>query len=355
MKKLVRCFLLAAVAFCFLLAGLSSGAHAQSTKVFKWRLQSSHGPAFITYRLLEQKLKELKMLSGGRLDIALYPANAIVPNFELFASLSKGTIDSFHSFPGYWGGIDPGLPPFCNYPMGMNGEDYMTWLYQYGGLDMIRKFYAKYKIHIVGMWGQGVEPINSRKPLNGVDDVKGTKGRMGGQFVDVIKAMGGTTVMVATPEAYTALQTGVIDWADAGDIVSNWDMGLQEVCPYLILPGWQQTTSMATISVNMSKWNELPEDLKLLFTMAVRSLAEELREAEDWQSAVIMEKHRKRGTKIIVWSDKELAKVAQIVRKLEKEKWMKQSPLLAEVITSMNNFWQQFGPYKFSVLTKRPD
>lgn len=354
---MVKCFLFISVAVCFLVAGFSAvnAQGPQSGKVFKWRMQSSHGPAFITYRLLEQKLKELKVISGGRLDIALYPANAIIPNFELFQSLSKGTIDSFHSFSGYWGGIDPGLPPFCNHPMAMNGEDYMTWLYQYGGLDLIRKFYAKHKIHIVGMWGHGVEPINSRKPLNGVADIKGTKGRMGGTFADVIKEMGGATVMVATPETYTALQTGVIDWADAGDAVSNWDMGLQEVCPYLIFPGFHQTTSMADISVNINKWNELPEDLKVLFTMGVRALAEELREAEDWQSALIMEKHRKRGTKIIVWSDAELAKVAKIVRKLEEEKWMKQSPLLAETIKSMNGFWQQFGPYKFSVLTKKQE
>jgi TRAP-type mannitol/chloroaromatic compound transport system substrate-binding protein len=355
MKRAFKYFFFVAMAVCIFFPGLSNEAQGQSTKVFKWRMQSSHGPSFITYRLLEQKLKELKAISGGRLDIALVPANAIVPNFQLFESLSKGTIESYHSFPGYWGGIDPGLPPFCNYPMGMNGEDYMTWLYQYGGIDLIRKFYAKYKIHIVGMWGHGVEPINARKPLNGVADIKGTKGRMGGQFVDVIKAMGGSTVMVATPEAYTSLQTGVIDWADAGDVVSNWDMGLQEVCPYLVFPGWHQPTSMATISVNMSKWNELPEDLKTLFTMGVRALAEELREAEDWQSAVIMEKHRKRGTKIIVWSDKELAKVAEIVHKLEDEKWSKQSPLLGEVIKSMNGFWKQFGPYKYSVLTKKAE
>jgi len=316
-------------------------------------MQSGHGPAFITYRTLEKKLDEIRIISGGRLDISLYPANALVPGFELFEALGKGTLESYHTFPGYWGGIEPGLPPFCNYPAGMNGEDYMTWLYQYGAIDMIREVYAQHNIYLVGMWGHGIEPINSTIPLHGVKDISGTKGRMGGKFVDVIEEMGGSTIMVATPEAYTALQTGIIDWADAGDLVSNWDMGLQEVCPYLVFPGFQQTTSMATICVNTDVWNELPEDLQALLHMSVRALAEELREAEDWQSAVIMENHREYGTEIITWSDEELTKVAQIVTRLENEVWSKESPLSAKVISSMRGFWETFGPYKFSVLTKK--
>ena len=276
-------------------------------------MQSAHGPAFITYRSLEEKLDEMRVISGGRLDISLFPAGAIVPAMELLEAVAKNTLETSHTFTGYWGGLEPALAMLGNMRMGISGEDYMTWYYQYDGGRFHRDWAAENgNSHVVGWWGHGVEPINSTIPLDRIEDFEGTKGRMGGSFGVVIEAIGGQTMMVATPEAYTSLQTGVIDWADAGDIVSNWDMGLQEVCPYLVFTGFHQNTSMGYVDVNMDKWNELPEDLKALFEMAMRALAEELREREDWQSAVIMEKHLEYGTTIVTWPDSELARVTEI-------------------------------------------
>jgi len=352
LKRLFVSLVLVAVVLCLCANVLALGgkAIAAQTEVYKLRLQSCHGPAFITYRLLEKKLQEIKIMSGGRLDISLYPANALVPNFQVLEAVSRGTLDATHEFPAYWGGIDPGLAGFCQYPGGMTGEDMLTFLYEFGAIKLIRDKYSELGVYLVGMWGQGYEPINSTIPLRGVSDVKGTKGRIGGYFADVAKELGASTMMIATPEAYTSLQTRVIDWADAGDIVSNWDMGLQEVCPYLILnTGFCQPTSMGTIDINLKKWDQLPEDLKILLDNSVKALAEELRKAEDYQSALVLEKHRERGTEIIVWSEEEASKVRQVIERLETDKWSKQSPLAAEFIRLHRQFASQMAGYKEAV------
>jgi TRAP-type mannitol/chloroaromatic compound transport system substrate-binding protein len=304
---------------------------------------------------MEEWVEQLRVASGGRLVIALNPVDALVPTFELLEAGEKGTVDSYHSFAGYWSSVEPCLAGVANYPGGFSGEDLNTFLYQTGFIDRLRQEVSvPHNLRLVGYWGQGVEPIHSTISMRTLEDVDGTKARMGSLlFAEMVKEMGGATVSVPAPETYTSLATGVVDWVDASDIATNWDLGLHEVCPFVIFPGWHQATSNGEMVVNLDKWNELPSDLQTLYTMSVRALAEEMRERADWRCALTMERLVDYGTEIITWTPEEVEKVDVLRRRLEAEVWSKRSPLFAEMIDGYNTFWSSYGPYKNSVQTKR--
>jgi TRAP-type mannitol/chloroaromatic compound transport system substrate-binding protein len=330
----------------------NAGGNPVGTEVFDWRVQSVFSPAHVPFKLLDDMTQRIALISQGRLNMELHSSGTLLPDYELFAAVGKGTLQGFTASPGRWMGLEAGLAPYANHPGAFNGDDYLTWYHGFGAIEAMREYYSTQNLYFVDTFGHGTEPINSTIPLRGVDDMVGTKGRMGGVFADVVAALGGSPVMIDHPEVYTSLQTRVIDWADAADMPSNWDTGLQEVCPYLVFPGFHQTCSMSELAVNADAWNALPDDLKALVHMAMRELQEELRVQMDWQSALTVEKHLNYGTEIIAWPNEELEKVAAVIARLEDEQWMARSVMFSEAVQSMRDFWRAFGPYKHSTMTK---
>src|SRR3546814_12505356 len=55
-------------------------------------------------------------------------------------------------------------------------------------------------------------------------------------------ALGVAVTPLPTSEVYSALDKGVIDLADRGDLTANLEAGLGEVAKYIIMPGPPQPT-----------------------------------------------------------------------------------------------------------------
>jgi len=72
----------------------------------------------------------VRACSGGRLDIKVFPTGAIVPAMEIFEATSKGTLDVFHSWSGYWKGRSEAFVAFASVPFGLDVEGYNIWYYE---------------------------------------------------------------------------------------------------------------------------------------------------------------------------------------------------------------------------------
>src|SRR4030042_4043194 len=140
MKKFI--VILFALVFMFYAVGTVSTATA-AEKAIKWRLQSSHDAGTERYPVFKQWLEYVKKASRGRLDISLFPPGGVVKPFDSFEAVSKGVMEAHQSYPAYWRGIDPAMSLFCNVPFGLGGADYLNWYYGFGGLDIMRKAFAK--------------------------------------------------------------------------------------------------------------------------------------------------------------------------------------------------------------------
>jgi len=74
-----------------------------SAKSFNWRMSDPWG-GLNFHDMAMHFADTVRACSGGRLNIKVFPTGAIVPAMEIFEATSKGTLDAFHSWPGYWKG-----------------------------------------------------------------------------------------------------------------------------------------------------------------------------------------------------------------------------------------------------------
>src|SRR5690606_21184728 len=57
--------------------------------------------------------------SGGRLQVSVHGAGELVPAFEVFDAVARGTAEMGQSFAYYWQSKLPAAPFFCTVPFGL--------------------------------------------------------------------------------------------------------------------------------------------------------------------------------------------------------------------------------------------
>ena len=90
-------------------------------------------------------------------------------------------------------------------------------------------------------------------------------------MLDWWKSLGAIGAVVAFPEVYTALQTGVVDGAEnefTTFTVARW----AEVCKFIALT--QHNITVRPIVVNQAKFEKLPKDLQEIVAQAAKDAAD---------------------------------------------------------------------------------
>ena len=242
-------------------AALATPAIAQST--IKWRLQTYAGPALAKH-VIVPAIEMFNKIAGDRMQVELFFSDQIVPTGELFQAMQRGTIDAVQSdddsmasptevtvFGGYF--------PFAS----RYSLDVPVLFNQYGLNEIWAAEYAKVGVkHIsAGSW----DPCHfaTKDPINSLADLKGkrvftfpTAGRFLSQF-------GVVPVTLPWEDIEVAVQTGELDGIAWSGITEDYTVGWADVTNYFLT----NNISGAWIGhffANMGRWEELPEDLKLL-------------------------------------------------------------------------------------------
>jgi TRAP-type mannitol/chloroaromatic compound transport system substrate-binding protein len=222
------------------LAALSTPPNALGAAKYKWRMQT-HWPTGVGYYkpLYEGFCNLVKQASGGQIEITPLPSGAIVPTKDVFEAVGRGVFEICWSFPAYWIGKVPVAGHFNGQPFGWeNFEETLTYFYQMGGMDIIRKAYGEHGLYPLAPQAVSGITLYSKKPIKTIEDFKGLKVRSTGIVAEVFKKAGATPVFFPGEELYQALQTGVCDAAHWGSTSAGWDMRFQEVTKYIIKPFW---------------------------------------------------------------------------------------------------------------------
>lgn len=250
---------------CFFLA---TSLNAQP-RVYTWKMQSTWAAGAYEHVNPKDLVARLEAMSGGRLKIELLPAGAIVPAFEVLDAVNKGVIDAGHGWPGYWVGKHPAMALYSTAgggPFGMEREDFMSWVYLGGGLDLYNELLQKelkYDVIAFPTAGDPPEPLGwFRKPMKSVADFKGVKFRAAGMAAEVFRELGMSVVTVPGGEIVPALERGVIDGAEYHSPSADLSIGLHTVRKFYHMPSIHQPTGFMELLVNKKKWDELPADLK---------------------------------------------------------------------------------------------
>ncbi len=221
---------------------------------------------------IEQFAKRVMMISGGSLEIKIYPKNTLVPALEVFDACSSGQIDAFHSGPYYWKGKNSAFSLYSGIPFGFTAEEISSWMFFGGGLELWREQYASYNLYPF-MGGNTNIQMGGwfRKPINSLADMQGLKMRIPGLGGEVFAKMGVTPVLLAAGEIYSSLERGMIDATEWVGPALDIKMGFYKVAPYYY-SGWHEPGSILELTFNKKVWESLSPQQQSIIEVAANEL-----------------------------------------------------------------------------------
>lgn len=297
---------------CIGLVFLLPSSGMAKEKTYKWKMQVLWDPGTLPYKIEEQFAKRVSELTDGQLQIKVFPPGSLVPTAQMLDALQAGMIDMMKQYEGYYIGKMPEVAFTSALPLGFTDTwQFETWFWQLGGVEMVRESYEKYNCYYIAPTIYGQEPIHSTFPIRSVDDLKGKKGRFVGLAGPVMQKLGASVTPLPTAEVYSALEKGVIDFADRGGLAANFDAGLYEVADYIILPGFHQPTTATCYVANMNAWNQLPSHLQNIVETAAREASAELFQQHLVKGMEALEKFKEKGIEVIHLPEDEVKAIRQ--------------------------------------------
>jgi len=206
---------------------------------------------------VEKFAQRVKDVSGGSLEIKIYPKNVLVPALAVFDACSSGQIDAFHSGPYYWKGKNSAFSLYSGIPFGFTAEEINSWMTYGGGLELWREQYAKYNLHPFLGGNTNIQMGGwFRKPINSLKDMQGLKMRIPGLGGEVFAKMGVNPILLPAGEIYTSLERGVIDATEWVGPALDIKMGFYKVAPYYY-SGWHEPGSILELTFNKHSWHKM--------------------------------------------------------------------------------------------------
>jgi len=243
----------------------------------KWRVQTAWDAGTAGYTAFQKYCANVKVLSEGKLEFQPLPAGAVVGTFEMFDAVKGGVLDAMHVFTIYWSGKMPVAAFLSSYPLALDRPDqWETWFYELGGLQIARKAYQAHNMFYVGPIQHDLNLIHSKIPIRSFEEFKGKRIRFpGGMPAEIFSHAGVSTVLLTGGEVYAALEKGAIDAADFVGPAVNYDLGFGAVAKYIIMgptttPCLHQPVDLADLTVNLPKWNALPKHVQEVVIAARR-------------------------------------------------------------------------------------
>jgi TRAP-type C4-dicarboxylate transport system substrate-binding protein len=238
------------------------------------RMQTHYTSENQSGKLAQSFIDDVELMSGGRVDIEMFWSSSVVASAEGFDAAASGILDGEMHGGAYQTGKNPAFQ-FVGDPMGGYDNPYQLYgfLYQGGGLAAANELYNQFGMHLVGWWAAGQEAMSSSRPLAGPEDLKGWKFRSPpGLETEIFANLGASPIVMDFTEIFTALETGIIDGADASSLANNVGLGLYDIVKHATFPGFH-SMPMDHVTFNLDVWNGLPADIQRIIEVAVQKLA----------------------------------------------------------------------------------
>lgn len=254
--------------------------HAQPApkpaKVYKIKMQSIYVPGSLPSRVCDvQFVQDVEKMSGGRIDIEVFPPGTLCPSPEILNALGKGMFEASMTAGAYYGGILP--EAYLDFGMpGCPAEfaDWMRFLREEGFMGVLQEGYASRNVRFICNFPDGAQGnIISKKPIRTLADLKGLKMRVTGVDAIWMTKLGVSQVALPLEELYSAMAMGTIDALQYAGPAVHWDLKLMEVAKYHMYPSWLGPQRAGNLLWNLDHWKALPDDLKRIIELAAYDTA----------------------------------------------------------------------------------
>lgn len=315
-------------------------SYQKQAKAVEWKLVTSWPKGFPGLGLAPERFAEkVNELSDGRLIIRVYGAGELVPSFDVFNAVSKGTAQMGHSAAFYWQEKIPAAPLFSAIPFGMTAQEMNAWLHYGGGLELWQELYEPYGVIPMAGGNTGAQMGGwFNKEIKTIADLKGLKMRLPGYAADVLKRAGGIPVSLPGGELFTALETGAIDATEWVGPYNDLAFGLHNAARYYYYPGWQEPGTTLEFLINKNAYQTLPDDLKQIVEVAARAINQDMLDeymVKNVQALdVLINEH---GVELKPFPEEVLVELKQLTQLLMKEK-SSSDPKVERIYSSYGQF-----------------
>ena len=346
-RRLLTLFFLTAVGFA-----LAAPATAQD-KV-RWKMQSAFGAQLPHIGTSAVRFsKNIDRLSGGKLEVKFYEPGALIPPLECFDAVSKGSIESCWTTPGYHTGKYPALAFFTTVPFGPPIGEFLGWKWFGGGNELRAEIYAKHGL--IALDSFAIAPETSgwfREEIKSVADLKGLKMRSFGLGAQVMQKHCVSTQLLAAADIYQALERGVIDATEFSMPTMDTRLGFHQIAKFNYFPGWHQQSSVSEFLMNKKAWDALSDQNKAIIEIALgESMMYVYVESDHSQFAAMAEYQQKLGVKVMRWSDADLAAMEKAWLEVLAEESAK-DPLFKKVADHYLDYRKKFAVWGSSQAMK---
>ena len=325
------------------LALLASGAIADGHASTKLRIQTHYAPETVSGKLAAQYIEDIQTMSGGGIEVEMFYSSSVVKSVETFDAAASGIIDCDMTGGGYQTGRNSAFQ-FVGDIMGGYDTPYqqLSWLYYGGGLEAAAPLYNKYDMELIGWWIYGQESFASGKPIEKVADFKDWKFRSPpGMETKIFEKLGAKPIVMDFTEIFTALETGIIDGADASGLANNVGLGLYDIVKHANYPGFHSMPS-DHLACNQSVWEGLSDQHRRIIEIAWQKHGFQiamLNEKANTEAAAALQEQ---GVTLYAWSTEDKAAFRAAAQEAWDD-WATRSPEAAALVESHKAYLTQLG------------
>lgn len=180
----------------------------------------------------------VKENTAGEIDVKIFPNSQLGTGKNVVEGILFGTVGISQPASGVIANWVPELN-VINMPFVFRDSAHFDNVFEGPLFDRFSELMAAKGFRLLGMFTTGERHIMSKEPVFSIDDLKGMKIRAIKNPVHVasFNAFGANATAIAYTEVYGALQTGVVDGADAAN-TNYFSQKFYEVAPYWAVVGW---------------------------------------------------------------------------------------------------------------------
>jgi len=324
-------------------AAISGAPAIHAEKTYRWKMVTTWPKNFPGLGTGANHLAEIiTAMTNGRITVKVYGAGELVPAFESFDAVSRGTAEMGHGASYYWKGKSEAAQFFSAVPFGLNALEMAGWIYHGGGQQLWDETYAPFNLKAFAAGNTGVQMGGwFNKEINSVDDFKGLKMRMPGLGGEVIKRAGATPVSLPGGEIFPSLQSGAIDATEWVGPYNDLAFGFYKIAKYYYWPGWHEPGTILECFVNKQAFEGLPKDLQAIVTAAMKEAQSDmLAEYTSKNNAALVELVSKHNVVLKRFSDDVLKSMGKLSKEVVEEV-ASLDPMSKKVYESFNKYRQQ--------------
>lgn len=324
-------------------ATLAGAAFAEDVTL---RIQTHYATEHPTGKMLAQWVDDVQTMSGGEISIEMFYSSSVVATVETFDAAINGILDCDATGGAYQTGKNPAFQ-FVGDIMGGYDTPWQqySWLYYGDGYDAAQELYNAQGMQLIGWAVYGQESFASSKPLAGPEDLVGWKFRSPpGMETEIFEKMGASPIVMDFTEIFTALETGIIDGADASGLANNVGLGLYDIVKHANYPGFHSMPS-DHLACNQGVWEGLTEQQRRIIETAWQKLSFQiamLNEKANTEAAAML---KEQGVTLYDWSAEDKA-AFRVAAQAAWDDWATRSPEAAALVESHKGYLRQLGLVK---------